>query len=148
MLLIAFVANRHATKPLAMTSTSWWVTGTGRYRQEKYDTFISIQCLDTSILIPSCCSQKTYYYFDPDLIICKTMAASNLISEQLYSMGLSYAGFGHSQQGNQADMRCFRAHYGVSPEAIKALLLISRRMKKLSPVTPKKLFMAILAKIV
>jgi hypothetical protein len=69
------------------------------------------------------------------------MAASDLSSGQLYSMGLSYAGFDRSRQGNQADMRRFRAHFGVSPEAIEALIAdIERGGKK---VTPKNLFMAI-----
>ena len=71
------------------------------------------------------------------------MAASDLSSRQLYSMGLSYAGFDRSRQNVSAElnMRRFRAHYGVSPEATEAFIADIEEGGK--EVTPKKLFIGI-----
>ena len=71
------------------------------------------------------------------------MAASDLSSRQLYLMGLSYAGFDRSRQNVSAElnMRRFRAHYGVSPEATEAFIADIEEGGK--EVTPKKLFIGI-----
>ena len=71
------------------------------------------------------------------------MAASDLLSRQLLKQGLEYAGFDASRQSVSADlnMRRFRAHYGIGPEAVKALIADLEKNGK--PVTPKNLFMGI-----
>ena len=56
--------------------------------------------------------------------------------------GLDNVGFDASRCGNaNTDTRCFRAHYGVGPEAVKALIADLEKDGK--PVTPKNLFMSI-----
>ena len=67
--------------------------------------------------------------------------SSSLSEEQLFKLGLSFIGFDESRQGTKKDNRRYRAHYGISPAAMKAL--IADLETKGKRVTPKSLFMAI-----
>lgn len=69
--------------------------------------------------------------------------ASNLSSNDLLELGLSYVGFGPERQNVSDDTNVsrFRAHYGVGPKAVKAL--IGDLEQNGQNVTPKKLFMSI-----
>ncbi len=50
--------------------------------------------------------------------------ASNLSSDDLLELGLSYVGFGPERQNVSDDTNVsrFRAHFGVGPKAVKALI--------------------------
>ena len=69
--------------------------------------------------------------------------ASNLSSDDLLELGLSYVGFGPERQNVSDDTNSsrFRAHFGVGPKALKAL--IGDLEQYGGEVTPKKLFMSI-----
>jgi hypothetical protein len=76
--------------------------------------------------------------------------ATNLSAEALFRSGLEFAGF--EQPANQTehekrrhmkrDMRRFKAHYGIGPEAIKALIADLESIQG-KAVTPKCLFLTI-----
>jgi hypothetical protein len=66
-------------------------------------------------------------------------------ADDLLKLGLEYAGFDEKSQERsnltmETKIRRFRAHYGVDPAAIEALIT---DLEQQGPVTPKKLFMAI-----
>ena len=69
--------------------------------------------------------------------------ASDLSSDELLALGLNYVGFGPDRQNVSDDLNTsrFRAHYGVGPQAIRALIVDLEQNGE--NVTPKKLFMAI-----
>jgi len=66
-------------------------------------------------------------------------------SSTILALGLSYAGFGEGRQGcsEKVCRRRFRAHYGVSPKAVNALIKDLKKHQPNQHLDVKSLFMAI-----
>ena len=64
---------------------------------------------------------------------------------KILAIGLSHVGFGDERQrcSDELCMRRFRAHYGIGPSAIKALIADLKRYQPDKPVHLSSLFMAI-----